>query len=415
MQFAIGSLSHQQPIKRGVLFPQGSYFIHLRFTLVLAEFLSTSSCTAEIMSSSSVRRYPSRYPSRQEQPDSELTARTLRALRRATKPDRAYTPQTGNTNVFKRPPPKQVASSPTVTDKPSKKARTLEKRFVQQPAERSHYEMRSTAARIGAAHVEKNSSSSSVIASAEKSCPTISAGATATVTPAAPRRQIDFRQSDVSVPAGVVNIYPGPEDESKCLCPTQPQRTTLGSCSLGNLFLVQYGPEQLEAIREKENREFPWNDRGQRSKLSPSQNSPASSLTSAAQTDQEQDDEDGDLITSLLTHTTDHAGALFLESNEDTFDSQPLLTPRMRAVLVSWLLEVGMEFNISDTAFHLAVSILDALLRAKKRGDWQDIRFWVAQGGAKDNESDDISPWERRRNRDKKWIIKKEDLQAIGW
>jgi hypothetical protein len=41
---------------------------------------------------------------------------------------------------------------------------------------------------------------------------------------------------------------------------------------------------------------------------------------------------------------------------------QPGITARMRSILVSWLIEMGQEYGVSERAFHLAVTILDAVL-----------------------------------------------------
>ncbi|GAX29304.1 hypothetical protein FisN_16Hh262 [Fistulifera solaris] len=41
---------------------------------------------------------------------------------------------------------------------------------------------------------------------------------------------------------------------------------------------------------------------------------------------------------------------------------QPMITAKMRAVLVNWLTEVASEYNVSNTALHLAVTLLDAYL-----------------------------------------------------
>lgn len=41
---------------------------------------------------------------------------------------------------------------------------------------------------------------------------------------------------------------------------------------------------------------------------------------------------------------------------------QPMITAKMRAILVNWLAEVASEYSVSNTALHLGVTLLDAYL-----------------------------------------------------
>jgi hypothetical protein len=66
---------------------------------------------------------------------------------------------------------------------------------------------------------------------------------------------------------------------------------------------------------------------------------------------------------------------------------QPMITAKMRAVLVNWLTEVASEYNVSNTAIHLAVTLLDA---------------YLAKG---DPES----------SYDENLIVYRSEFQALGW
>ena len=52
----------------------------------------------------------------------------------------------------------------------------------------------------------------------------------------------------------------------------------------------------------------------------------------------------------------------FLGEPTYNLDRQPFITQRMRSVLVSWLVEVAVEYNCSMSAYHLAISLLDEML-----------------------------------------------------
>jgi hypothetical protein len=66
---------------------------------------------------------------------------------------------------------------------------------------------------------------------------------------------------------------------------------------------------------------------------------------------------------------------------------QPLITAKMRAILVNWLTEVASEYNVSNTALHLAITLLDA---------------YMAKG---DPES----------SYDENLIVYRSEFQALGW
>ena len=65
---------------------------------------------------------------------------------------------------------------------------------------------------------------------------------------------------------------------------------------------------------------------------------------------------------------------------------QPLITAKMRAILVNWLAEVATEYSVSNTALHLGVTLLDAYLA---KGD-PDSRY------------EDL-------------IVYRSEFQALGW
>jgi hypothetical protein len=77
---------------------------------------------------------------------------------------------------------------------------------------------------------------------------------------------------------------------------------------------------------------------------------------------------------------------------------QPYLSPKMREVLIHWLVEVGQEYKVSETAFHLSVSILDHLLL---KGPTQD------ELDSCDDKDEDVG--------DRWFLVLRSEFQAVGW
>lgn len=67
---------------------------------------------------------------------------------------------------------------------------------------------------------------------------------------------------------------------------------------------------------------------------------------------------------------------------------QPMITAKMRAILVNWLVEVAGEYSVSTAAFHLGVSLLDAYLA---NGNMESHLF------------------------DEHGIVYRSEFQALGW
>lgn len=83
--------------------------------------------------------------------------------------------------------------------------------------------------------------------------------------------------------------------------------------------------------------------------------------------------------------------------------NQPLLTRKMRRTLVNWLSEVAQEFKVSDSGYHLAVSILDAIL-AKGPTVQEYVKYYC----------DDFTTVSDDAYGDK-FLIHRKYFQAVGW
>ena len=96
----------------------------------------------------------------------------------------------------------------------------------------------------------------------------------------------------------------------------------------------------------------------------------------------------------------------FLEEPAEKLERQPHVNQRMRAVLVSWLVEVSIEYNCSMAAYHLAISLLDKVLDC---GPTSGERIsWLSYDN--DSDDDDEPDWPE------KWfVVSRSEFQALGW
>jgi hypothetical protein len=175
------------------------------------------------------------------------------------------------------------------------------------------------------------------------------------------------------LPTGVINIFPSKNDKSRCCCPTQPQRAALAPSDLAQIFVSQYGAENLAYLQDKEGREYP--SKSPTTNRVPNISSAPSMLASPAHSPKEDviDSKLAGYGTPLFVGVTNakflppfggEENAEFLEKMLDYLPKQPWVTARMRAILVSWLVEVTADLDISEEAFHVAISILDKVLRS---------------------------------------------------
>lgn len=308
-----------------------------------------------------------------------------------------------------------------------------------------------------------------------KSAAAAAAKAAATVTPAVPRRQILFGNDEATtkkeqpdsadtaaanttsntstLPDGVVDIYPSPRalsssSEKTCHCVAEislEQRA-------GFLHTAHYGAEWQAYLFDKENREYPKIVTSSSSSCAASPfgtthtqgscNSNDESLSSVQQDDSPDSTaskSSSSLASSLSSSssstasspstTTPTPGSLlrfdvraskdtprFLEEAAGNLKRQPYINARMRAVLVSWLVEVGTEYDISDQAFHLAITLLDLML-AKGPTDvkaWEETCRRRSLRPAYNDDSSDHDSGDATAEPDC-FVVQRGAFQAFGW
>jgi Cyclin, N-terminal domain len=82
---------------------------------------------------------------------------------------------------------------------------------------------------------------------------------------------------------------------------------------------------------------------------------------------------------------------------------QPLLTVKMRRVLVLWLSEVVQEYKLSEAAYHLSVTLLDSVL-ARGPSDYRSEQHGILEAA--------LAPESEQGN---EWLVRPRDFQALGW
>ena len=168
----------------------------------------------------------------------------------------------------------------------------------------------------------------------------------------------------INLPTGVDNVFPANNDQSRCCCPTQPRRATLASCDVAQVFVSQYGADNLAYLQDRERQEFP-------SKF-PTSNRASDTSSQTSKEDEITGMPDGYISpppggssdAKFWSPSGRGATAKFLEQLAENLPNQPWVTASMRATVVCWLVEVTVALDISEEAFHVAISILDKVFRS---------------------------------------------------
>lgn len=245
-----------------------------------------------------------------------------------------------------------------------------------------------------------------------------------TVTPRMLARQINFENwrdrvhvDAPKVPKGVVDIYcsnsnNGSSFVTACHCPLSSSHRLLVAQHFG-----MYGREFTHDMRQAERRQYA-DAFGERAVVSyPYQD--------AHFDDREYEtlDDDTDLPSTHLRYRPRPMDVLdmrihLLDTSDELLPRQPFISARMRSVLVNWMVELGTEYSVSCTAFHLSVTLLDAIL-AKGPSHRQYLANLDLVERRKrlqfDNEEDEDEDEEAAENLRSWGIIHRHEFQALGW
>ena len=222
------------------------------------------------------------------------------------------------------------------------------------------------------------------------------------------------------LPPGVVDIY-----ASNCQCHLNAAFCRLTNDSnLVNKHVETYGQEFTQAMQEGERSQYGEVFGAPAIGPYPFLNVASSNLLPSDQLGYGVGNGDEESISSshlryrprriplLQAHSLDDA--------EHILPRQLHISAKMRSVLVNWMVEVANEYNVSETAFHLSVTILDAVLaRGPTRQEFvHHLRTLSSYSQAVPTEDeDDYEDEDEKEQADesKLGIFHRHEFQALGW
>jgi hypothetical protein len=236
--------------------------------------------------------------------------------------------------------------------------------------------------------------------------------AASTVTPGSLVRQLDFQESRQrsssstesnpnatdGLTKGVVDIFATRPAVQSCTC--LHDVSFQQNSSLGFSHICNYGKEYGEILREKEAKEM--------SELHAVL--PAPSEDPSADDNSEDSDEESRPGTprpgTVLKYRPRTLNMRESRSGPseiiEKLPRQPLLSPKMRSILVNWLVEVSQEYKVSPDGYHLAITLLDLILtRGPTAQQLADLDIEDS-----DDEEEDES---------KVFLVLRNEFQALGW
>ena len=185
-----------------------------------------------------------------------------------------------------------------------------------------------------------------------------------------------------SVPEGVLDLYPKQRNH-KCFCDDD----HCNANSLTHSYLNCYGQHYYQHLKE-------WEGECSSKKLSaastPSPSAPMEDLKSTPPS----------RVQYLRPKKQQDVFSVDSDSSSPSrsLADQPHITNRMRAVLVDWMVEVSMEYKLSQTTIHLAVELVNQSLKCGS------------------NKSSVVSsPGSEGSGSSREFIVERDMLQCLGW
>jgi hypothetical protein len=224
-------------------------------------------------------------------------------------------------------------------------------------------------------------------------------------------RQLDFQESRRSsssiesnanvnateaLPEGVVDIFSTRPAVQSCTC--LHDVSFQQNSSLGFSHIANYGKEYGEILREKEAKEM-WD---LHTVLPP--------LSTSTDSDSDDSDEEsrpgtprpGTVLKYRPRNLSLKESRSGPSENIEKLPRQPLLSPKMRSILVNWLVEVSQEYKVSADGYHLAITLLDLILT---RGPTAQQ---LAELDIEDSDDED-------EEESKVFLVLRNEFQALGW
>jgi hypothetical protein len=232
-----------------------------------------------------------------------------------------------------------------------------------------------------------------------------------TVTPGTLVRHLDFQESRQSLlstesnanatdglPEGVVDIFSTRPAVQSCTCLHDVNFQQ--NSSLGFSHICNYGKEYGEILREKEDLQM----------IDLYTVLPTRSADGSADDDSDDSDDEsrpgtprpGTVLKYQPRNLSMRESRSGPSENIEKLPRQPLLSPKMRSILVNWLVEVSQEYKVSPDGYHLAITLLDLILT---RGPSAQQ---LAELDIEDSDDED-------EEESKVFLVLRNEFQALGW
>jgi len=236
--------------------------------------------------------------------------------------------------------------------------------------------------------------------------------------PAAADNDDDTREQATDLPPGVVNIFAKKpccsHKQNKGICHCVPAGQDEIIKVLSSQHLTEYGLEYCREMKDREETQVAailkrTTTTGSSEDALDNASNRSSDQDHSETEDDYSDDDDEEPVRARRTlalaaraRRTPSPASSIVETAP--LPRQPLLSARMRKVLVHWLSEVVVEFRLGDATYHLAVSLVDQLLSmGPTEAEWKAFED-DESGYVTDDEED--QPW---------FLIRRTDFQAVGW
>jgi Cyclin, N-terminal domain len=159
----------------------------------------------------------------------------------------------------------------------------------------------------------------------------------------------------INLPPQVPNVFSSTNSHTPCQC-------TSHQCSRGCIsaeYLDEYGWEYRALLKESEGRSYP-DPRSSTEDADPQKLLTLSGISPPPE--------------NRTREQTQWASPRSINWDlDDYMERQADLAPRMRAILIDWVVELSEEYKLSDKSFHLAVTLIDLSLASFRDGNESDI------------------------------------------
>ena len=205
------------------------------------------------------------------------------------------------------------------------------------------------------------------------------------------------KKDSPDVPRGVVNLYPSTTTSPHVSCKCEEEHCS--SKALSASFIQSYGQEYWQNLKDEEEPLVVPPSPTSASSKSSCMSSPRSSCDSSVFSTETPD------VRRAWVHIDTNCVETKQPKESTRFlHYQPELTPKMRSILVDWLIELSEHFCFRQQTLHLAITLVDKVLACGPLSmDEDEDDYW--------NDDRDYDDFESKTNC---YLISRERFQLLG-